>query len=157
MIQGHTSKPAEVLALWDQQRNAKHPRLASNSLPVRKWHNIFHTSNLQCYKLLPHRTRSQTCPSTGRAHHESFLKAVHILMNANMFANIMKIVFPTEPCEVIWIKYVPLDMSLCRWSRSDLCSIWGIRSSSAVWTRALRELAVEKPSPADICPDCYWF
>lgn len=121
----------KFLALWDQHRNAKHPRLLrSKSLPVKKWHKILHTSNAQCCKLLVHKNCSQMCPSTGSAHHESFFKAVHILMNANMFANIMKIVFPTEHCEVIWIKYVPLDMSVCRWSRSDLCFICGLGAAA---------------------------
>lgn len=130
-IHWRTSKPVEALALWDQHRNAKHPRLlCSKSLPVKKWHKILHTSNAQCCKLLVHKNCSQMCPSTGSAHHESFFKAVHILMNANMFANIMKIVFPTEHCEVIWIKYVPLDMSVCRWSRSDLCFICGLGAAA---------------------------
>lgn len=129
-IPWHTSKPVEVLVLWDQCRNAKHPRLLrSTSLPVRKWHKILHTSNLQRCQLLPHKNCSEMRPSTGSARHESFLKAVHILMNANMFANIMKIVFPTEPCVVIWIKYVPLDMSLCPWSRSDLRFICGLEAA----------------------------
>lgn len=69
------------------------------------------------------------CPLTGKARHESFLQAGHTLMNANMFANIMKIVFPTEHCEIIWIKYLPSDMSLCRWSQWDLCFICGLEAT----------------------------
>lgn len=82
----------------------------------------------------------------GSAHHESFLKAVYILMNANMFANIMKIVFPTEHCAVIWIKYVPLDMSPAMIAVRSVLPLW-IRSGSAVWTCALWELAAESPHP----------
>lgn len=55
----------------------------------------------QGYQLLACESYPQICPLTGKARHESFLQAVHILMNANMSANIMKIVSPTEPFDVI--------------------------------------------------------
>lgn len=127
-----TSKPVEVLALWEQHRNAKQSTLRHSE--ALQWENSIKYYTLQTFGVinvcLP-KTVHKMCPSTGSAHHESVLKAVYILMNANMFANIMKIVFPTEHCAVVWIKYVPLDMSPAMIAVRSVLSLW-IRSGSAV-------------------------
>lgn len=123
-----TLDPCTLKTFWEQQRK------------------ILHTSNHQCYKLLAHESCSRICPLTGKAHHESFLQAEHILMNADMSANIMKILFPTEQCEIIWIEYLPLDMSPPMIAVGSVLYSW-IRSHSAVRTCVLWGLAVENSHP----------